>query len=84
MVEAENVCLPDKILRLQGSELENFFYTVRFPPLCVIGVIGNCLNLLVLLSSETRTRRSEATQRLVLSIFNFFFKVVGFPCSLIR
>uniref|UniRef100_A0AC35F7P0 G-protein coupled receptors family 1 profile domain-containing protein n=1 Tax=Panagrolaimus sp. PS1159 TaxID=55785 RepID=A0AC35F7P0_9BILA len=86
MVEAQNVCLPDKILRLQGSELENFFYTVLFPPLCVIGVIGNCLNLLVLLSSENR-RRNSAGQRssgllVALAFCDILFLLLMVPHSL--
>ncbi|KAE9554836.1 hypothetical protein FO519_001951 [Halicephalobus sp. NKZ332] len=62
MVEPLDVCLPDELLRLQGSELEHTFYTLLFPPLCAVGIIGNCLNLTVLLSSESRTRRSNAAQ----------------------
>ncbi|KAI1729251.1 7 transmembrane receptor (rhodopsin family) domain-containing protein [Ditylenchus destructor] len=54
-----NVCLPAELLRLQGSHTENLFFRFVFPWLCFIGIVGNCLNLTVLLSSDKRSRRSS-------------------------
>lgn len=55
-----NVCLSDDLLRLQGSSIENFFFICVFPWLCAIGIVGNCLNLTVLLNSEVRQRQISA------------------------
>ncbi|KAH7731301.1 Protein W10C4.1 [Aphelenchoides avenae] len=56
-MEPQFVCLPEHLLRLQGTSAENVFYTTVFPPLCAVGIVGNCLSLTVLLSNESRNRR---------------------------
>ena len=65
MSKSLNICASAEHLKLYGSELEHTFYTLLFPPLCAIGIVGNCLNLTVLLSAESRTRRSNVAQRSV-------------------
>uniref|UniRef100_A0AC34RJN9 G-protein coupled receptors family 1 profile domain-containing protein n=1 Tax=Panagrolaimus sp. JU765 TaxID=591449 RepID=A0AC34RJN9_9BILA len=87
MVEPLDICLDDDILKLQGSELEYVFYTILFPPLCFIGIVGNCLNLTVLLSAESRTRRSIAAQRssgllIALAFCDCLFLLLMVPHSL--
>ncbi|KIH45827.1 hypothetical protein ANCDUO_24128 [Ancylostoma duodenale] len=49
-------CLPEDQLRLSGSELEHLLYTVFFPPLCVFGLIGNTLTIMVLVSNDLMSR----------------------------
>uniref|UniRef100_A0A7E4ZYG5 G_PROTEIN_RECEP_F1_2 domain-containing protein n=1 Tax=Panagrellus redivivus TaxID=6233 RepID=A0A7E4ZYG5_PANRE len=83
-----NICLSDKnSFRVHGSQLEKTFYIFFFPPLCIIGIIGNLLNLMVLLSSESRTRRTAATQRssgllVALAFCDIFFLLIMVPHSM--
>ncbi|CAJ0580834.1 unnamed protein product, partial [Mesorhabditis spiculigera] len=49
-------CLSDAQLQLWRSSLENVLYTGLFPPLCVLGLIGNALNLMVLCSNDIMSR----------------------------
>ncbi|EYC23383.1 hypothetical protein Y032_0015g2620 [Ancylostoma ceylanicum] len=49
-------CLPEDQLRLSGSELEHLLYTAIFPPLCVFGLIGNTLTIMVLVSNDLMSR----------------------------
>lgn len=86
-VERMNICVGEKYLRLQGSATENFFFTVLFPWLCFIGIIGNCLNLTVLLSSDVKHRASSVNQRsnvllVALAFCDILFLILMIPHSL--
>ncbi|KAI6214600.1 putative G-protein coupled receptor F59B2.13 [Aphelenchoides besseyi] len=80
------LCVPDELLRLPGSQLEHFFFCIIFPPLCIIGVVGNCLNLIVLLNGGSRARRhaNHRSNRLLvaLNVSDVAFLLVMIPHSL--
>jgi len=57
-IRLRNVCLPGDLLHLPGSAIEHHFFVFIFPWLFIIGLLGNTLNLLVLLSPEMRGRKS--------------------------
>ncbi|KAI6187640.1 putative G-protein coupled receptor F59B2.13 [Aphelenchoides besseyi] len=80
------LCVPDELLRLPGSQLEHFFFCIIFPPLCIIGVVGNCLNLIVLLNGGSRARRhaNHRSNRLLvaMSVCDCAFLLAMIPHSL--
>ncbi|KAK6043814.1 hypothetical protein COOONC_18680 [Cooperia oncophora] len=55
-MEPAEICFSDDQLRLSGSELEHFFNTVVFPPLCAFGLVGNTLTIMVLISNDLMSR----------------------------
>lgn len=86
-IERMNICVSVEYLRLQGSTIENFFFTVLFPWLCFIGIIGNCLNLTVLLSADKKNRASNFNQRsnvllVALAFCDILFLILMIPHSL--
>ncbi|MFH4977540.1 hypothetical protein AB6A40_004249 [Gnathostoma spinigerum] len=56
MMDLVPMCLSEKSQLLSGSELEKFILVWLFPPLCLLGLIGNILTLMVLLSSDITSR----------------------------
>ncbi|KAI6222349.1 putative G-protein coupled receptor F59B2.13 [Aphelenchoides fujianensis] len=85
---ALDVCVSDELLRVQGSQIENIFFTYIFPPLFFIGIIGNCLNLIVLLNGGRRARRHahHRSNRLLvaLAVCDIIFLNVLVPHSLVN
>ncbi|KAF1763534.1 hypothetical protein GCK72_011800 [Caenorhabditis remanei] len=55
-MDSSSLCLPESQLRLSGSNLEAFLYTVLFPPICLFGVVGNALTILVLVNNDFMSR----------------------------
>uniref|UniRef100_A0A1I7UK36 G_PROTEIN_RECEP_F1_2 domain-containing protein n=1 Tax=Caenorhabditis tropicalis TaxID=1561998 RepID=A0A1I7UK36_9PELO len=55
-MDSSSLCLPETQLRLSGSNLEAFLYTVLFPPICLFGVVGNALTILVLVNNDFMSR----------------------------
>ncbi|CAD5213953.1 unnamed protein product [Bursaphelenchus okinawaensis] len=84
--DAMDVCIPERMLKLEGSELENLFFTSIFPPLCAIGIIGNLLNLTVLLSGEIRSRRTTNHRSngllVALALCDILFLILMIPHSM--
>lgn len=60
-------CWSERHQILSGSVLEMIIFTLFFPPICIFGIVGNILNLMVLLSSQMKSR-------FALLLFCFFFK----------
>lgn len=86
-IERMNICVGKEYLRLEGSATENLFFTVLFPWLCFIGIIGNCLNLTVLLSTDVKHRASNVNQRsnvllVALAFCDILFLILMIPHSL--
>ncbi|VDP01061.1 unnamed protein product [Heligmosomoides polygyrus] len=50
------ICFSEDQLRLSGSHLEHLFNTVIFPPLCMLGIVGNTLTIMVLVSNDLMSR----------------------------
>lgn len=59
-----NICLSEDLLRLEGSSIENLFFIFVFPWLFIIGIVGNCLNLTVLLNSKVRQKQKTLNSSL--------------------
>ncbi|CAB3402224.1 unnamed protein product [Caenorhabditis bovis] len=55
-MDSSALCLPESQLRLSGSNLESFLYTILFPPICVFGLVGNALTVMVLLNNDFMSR----------------------------
>ncbi|CAI2349812.1 unnamed protein product [Caenorhabditis sp. 36 PRJEB53466] len=55
-MDSSSLCLPESQLRLSGSDLESFLYTVLFPPICLFGIVGNALTILVLVNNDFMSR----------------------------
>uniref|UniRef100_A0A0N5AV37 G_PROTEIN_RECEP_F1_2 domain-containing protein n=1 Tax=Syphacia muris TaxID=451379 RepID=A0A0N5AV37_9BILA len=52
-------CYTDEERLLSGSKLEYYIFTIVFPPICLMGLAGNMLNLVVLLSKEMKSRANS-------------------------
>ncbi|WKY02506.1 hypothetical protein Q1695_016071 [Nippostrongylus brasiliensis] len=55
-MDPADICFSDDQLRLSGSQLEHLFNTVIFPPLCALGIVGNTLTIMVLVSNDLMSR----------------------------
>ncbi|VDM99389.1 unnamed protein product [Thelazia callipaeda] len=51
-----NKCFTLEQQRLSGSKLEEILFTYIFPPICIFGIIGNTLNLIVFFGSTMKSR----------------------------
>ena len=75
-------CLGDRQLGPYGSEFELFLYLFVYPPLIAFGLIGNCINLLVLLSPQMRSRANNLLSALAFNDIIFF--LLNIPHSAIN
>nr|CAD2167340.1 unnamed protein product [Meloidogyne enterolobii] len=75
------ICLPYELLRLHESPIESFFFVWIFPWLFLLGVLGNCLNLLVLLGPKWSLRRADSLLQ-ALAICDIIFLFLLLPSSL--
>uniref|UniRef100_A0A0N5AJ33 G_PROTEIN_RECEP_F1_2 domain-containing protein n=1 Tax=Syphacia muris TaxID=451379 RepID=A0A0N5AJ33_9BILA len=77
---AKNVCLPTSELSLSGTVFEDFLLRNIVPFICIFGITGNVLNLLVLLSREMRARGN--TTLAALAVCDIATLVLVIPHSL--
>ncbi|KAF7636427.1 G_PROTEIN_RECEP_F1_2 domain-containing protein [Meloidogyne graminicola] len=75
------ICLPYELLRLHESPIESFFFVWIFPWLFLLGVLGNSLNLLVLLGPKWSLRRADSLLQ-SLAICDIIFLFLLLPSSL--
>ncbi len=54
--DAESHCLKERQLLLSGSEVERIVYGYIIPFLILFGIVGNLINLTVLLAPGVKTR----------------------------
>ncbi|KAL3117129.1 hypothetical protein niasHT_007532 [Heterodera trifolii] len=76
-------CLSEHSLRLSDHPIETIFIGFLLPPLIAFGLIGNCLNLCVLLGPRVHptTRRSNSLLA-VLALLDVLFLLLMLPSSL--
>uniref|UniRef100_A0A0M3IM92 G_PROTEIN_RECEP_F1_2 domain-containing protein n=1 Tax=Ascaris lumbricoides TaxID=6252 RepID=A0A0M3IM92_ASCLU len=73
-------CWSERHQLLSGSTLEMIVFTLLFPPICILGIAGNTLNLMVLLSSEMRSRANSLLA--CLAFCDIVFLLLMIPHSL--
>ncbi|VDN60267.1 unnamed protein product [Dracunculus medinensis] len=73
-------CWSERHQILSGSVLEMIIFTLFFPPICIFGIVGNILNLMVLLSSQMKSRAN--TLLACLALCDIVFLILMIPHSL--
>uniref|UniRef100_A0A914HCY9 G-protein coupled receptors family 1 profile domain-containing protein n=1 Tax=Globodera rostochiensis TaxID=31243 RepID=A0A914HCY9_GLORO len=79
----DEICLPYELLRLHGSPLEGIFFTFLFPWLFLFGLVGNCLNLMVLLNpGRGSIRRRSDSLLIALAFCDVLFLLLLLPSAM--
>ena len=76
------MCLNGTALGPYGSDFELFLYLFVYPPLILFGLIGNSINLFILLSALMRSRANDLLSALALN--DIFFLLLNIPHSAIN
>ncbi|VDM64284.1 unnamed protein product [Angiostrongylus costaricensis] len=80
MDTASSKCFSEDQLRLSGSQLEYFLYTIVFPPLCAFGIVGNVLTITVLISNDLMSRANIFLT--CLAVFDVCLLILMIPHSM--
>ncbi|VDK45062.1 unnamed protein product [Anisakis simplex] len=73
-------CWSERHQVLFGSTLEMILFTLFFPPICLLGIVGNTLNLMVLLGAEMRSRANSLLA--CLAFCDIVFLILMIPHSM--
>uniref|UniRef100_A0A915NPY4 G_PROTEIN_RECEP_F1_2 domain-containing protein n=1 Tax=Meloidogyne floridensis TaxID=298350 RepID=A0A915NPY4_9BILA len=83
-LNSSKICLSQHNLRLSAHFVEKIFIGILLPPIILFGLIGNCLNLLILLGVNKRkiARCSAAAIWIILGVCFERFIAISNPLSI--
>nr|CAD2204136.1 unnamed protein product [Meloidogyne enterolobii] len=81
-INSSKICLSQHNLRLSAHFVEKIFIGILLPPIIFFGLIGNCLNLLILLGVNKRKIARPDILLSSLALFDALFLILFLPNSL--
>nr|CAD2128966.1 unnamed protein product [Meloidogyne enterolobii] len=81
-LNSSKICLSQHNLRLSAHFVEKIFIGILLPPIILFGLIGNCLNLLILLGGNKRKIARPDILLSSLALFDALFLILFLPNSL--